>query len=147
MKSMSVVLGPAGSGGDGGADMNNERWPVIVGVGEIVDRPEDPREALEPLALMSEAMRRAERDAGADVLSQLDSLDIVHQITWRYDGTAARLCELLGIAPRRAVYGITGGETPTRYLHEAALRIWRGESEVAAVCGAEAQHALVKAKS
>jgi acetyl-CoA C-acetyltransferase len=124
----------------------NDNWPVIVGVGEIVDRPEDPRAALEPLALMSEALLGAERDAGRRVLSKLDSLDIVHQITWRYDGTAARLCERLGIASRRAVYGITGGETPIRYLHEAALRIWRGESEVAAICGAEAQHALARAK-
>ena len=115
---------------------NHERWPVIVGVGEIVDRPDDPSAALEPLALMDEAMRRAEADAGAGALASLDSLDIVHQVTWRYEKTAARLCERLGIAPRRAVYGITGGETPMRYLHEAALRIWRGESEVAAVCGA-----------
>jgi acetyl-CoA acetyltransferase len=125
----------------------NDNWPVIVGVGEIVDRPDDPGAALEPLALMSEALHRAEQDAGGNVLSRLDSLDIVHQITWRYDGTAARLCDRLGIAPRRAVYGITGGETPMRYLHDAALRIWRGESEVAAICGAEAQHALGRARA
>ncbi len=34
-----------------------------------------------------------------------------------------------------------------RYLHEAALRILRGESEVAAVVGAEAQYAVNKAKA
>jgi acetyl-CoA C-acetyltransferase len=34
-----------------------------------------------------------------------------------------------------------------RYLHEAALRIMRGESEVAAVVGAEAQYAVNKAKA
>ena len=57
-----------------------------------------------------------------------------------------RLCAALGIEPARAVYGVVGGETPVRYLHEAALRIARGESAVAAVCGAEAEHAVQRAK-
>ena len=121
--------------------------PVIVGIGEVVDRPDDPALALEPLASMAKAMRRADVDAGGGWIPRVDSLDIVQQVTWRYEATAARLCERLGIAPRRAIYGITGGESPVRYLHEAALRIATGESEVAAVCGAEARHALAKAAS
>ena len=121
--------------------------PVIVGIGEVVDRPDDPALALEPLASMAKALRRADTDAGGGWIPRVDSLDIVQQVTWRYEATAARLCERLGIAPRRAIYGITGGESPVRYLHEAALRIATGESEVAAVCGAEARHALAKAAS
>lgn len=123
------------------------RLPVIIGIGEITDRPDDPSRALEPLALMAEALRRADQDAGGNALNAVDSLDIVHQVSWRYEKTAARLCERLGIQPARAVYGVTGGESPMRYLHEAALRILRGESEVAAVCGGEAQYAANKAKS
>src|SRR5262245_34119997 len=96
---------------------------------------------------MAESLRRAEHDAGVAVLPTLDSLDIVHQVSWRYEKTAARLCERLGIQPARAVYGVTGGESPTRYLHEAALRIQRGESNVAAIVGAEAQYAVNKSKS
>jgi len=120
--------------------------PVIAGVGEITDRPDDPAQALEPLASMIEALQRADRDAGGGLLARIDSLDIVQQTTWRYRDTAAGLCERAGIAPRRAVYGITGGESPVRYLHEAALRIARRESEVAGICGAEAQYAVAKAK-
>jgi len=96
---------------------------------------------------MAAALRRAEQDAGANLFARLDSLDIVHQVSWRYEKTAARLCERLGIQPARAVYGVTGGESPMRYLHEAALRIMRGESEVAAVVGGEAQYAVNKAKA
>jgi acetyl-CoA C-acetyltransferase len=120
---------------------------VIVGVGEIVDRPGDPAQSLEPIALMAEALRRAETDAGAQLIAEIDSLDIVHQISWRYEKTARRLCDRLNIRPTRAVYGVTGGESPIRYLHEAALRIARGESEVAAVVGGEAQYAVNKAKA
>jgi acetyl-CoA C-acetyltransferase len=123
------------------------RLPVIIGIGEIVDRPDDPVQSLEPLALMTEALRRANQDAGSNVLDAIDSLDIVHQVSWRYEKTAARLCDRAGIAPARAVYGVTGGESPMRYLHEAALRIVRGESDIAAVVGAEAQYAVNKAKA
>jgi acetyl-CoA acetyltransferase len=120
--------------------------PVIVGVGEITDRPADIATALDPLGLMAAALQRADADAGGGVLSRLDSLDVVHQTTWRYDGTAARLCERLGMAPARAVYGPTGGESPLRYLHRAAVSIAYGHSNIAAVCGAEAQYSLTQAR-
>jgi acetyl-CoA acetyltransferase len=120
--------------------------PVIVGVGEITGRPADISAALDPLGLMAEALRRADADAGGCLLRRLDSLDVVHQTTWRYDGTAARLCERLGIAPARAMYGVTGGESPLRYVHQAAVRIANGQCDIAAVCGAEAQYSLAQAR-
>ena len=67
-------------------------------------------------------------------------------MSWRYANAAQQLTERLGIAPRRAIYGPVGGESPVRYLHEAALRIARGESAVAAIAGAEAQSTVAKAK-
>src|SRR5262245_8924022 len=100
-----------------------QRVPVIVGVGESIDRPADPSQALDPLELMRQALTAADADARGGWLARVDSLDIVQQVTWRYRDTAARLCERLGIRPARAVYGVTGGESPIRYLHEAALRI------------------------
>jgi hypothetical protein len=127
--------------------MNNDsRIPVIVGVGEITDKPANPADGLEPLALMAEALKRAEQDAGAKLVAQIDSIDLVNLVSWRYEDPARQLCERLGIAPKRAVYGPVGGEGPIRYLHEAALRIQRGESVVAALCGAEAQSTVNKAE-
>jgi acetyl-CoA acetyltransferase len=124
-----------------------DRSPVIVGVGELKDLPADLTRSLEPLELMARAVELADEDAGGHALRSIDSIDVVHQVSWRYERTAASLCERLAISPARAVYGFTGGESPVRYLHEAALRIARGESEVAAVCGAEAQYAVNKAGS
>ena len=37
-----------------------DRIPVIVGVGEIVDRPKELTAGLEPLTLLEEALKRAE---------------------------------------------------------------------------------------
>ena len=122
------------------------RLPVIVGIGEITDRPADPAHGLEPLALMEQALRRAENDAGANLLSRLDSLDIVNQVTWPYADIATQLAARIGATPAHAYYGPVGGESPVRYLHQAAARIARGESKVAAICGAEAQSTLTKAR-
>ena len=123
-----------------------DRTPVIIGIGEITDRPEDPVQGLEPLALMAEALRRAEQDAGVSLLCRLDSLDVVNQVTWPYADLPAELADAIGAAPARAFYGPVGGESPVRFLHQAAARIAQGESQIAAVCGAEAQNTLDRAR-
>jgi acetyl-CoA C-acetyltransferase len=125
---------------------SEHRIPVIVGVGEISDHPVDLTAGLEPLSLMAEALKRAEQDAGAKLLHAIDSLDIVNFLSWRYSDPAKQLSDRLGIAPKHAAYGPVGGESPIRFLHEAAQRIARGESSVAAVCGAEAQSTATKAQ-
>jgi acetyl-CoA C-acetyltransferase len=124
-----------------------DRIPVIIGAGEIKDRPADPLLALEPARLMAEALRRAAEDCGAsDLLGALDSLDIVNSVSWPYGDLPGVLAGLLGYRPARLVYGPVGGESPVRFLHEAANRIARGESQVAAVTGAEATHAVAAAQ-
>lgn len=124
----------------------DDRVPVIVGIGEIVDRPKEITEGLEPLILLEQALRRAEADSGAKLLGEIGSLDIVNFLSWRYRDPEIQLANRLGIAPARAYYGPVGGESPIRYLHEAAQRIARGECSVAAVCGAEAQSTATKAE-
>src|SRR5213595_2218542 len=125
---------------------SDDRIPVIVGVGEITDRPADLKSGLEPLALLEEARKRAEQDSGGKLLGDIESLDVVNFLSWRYRDPEIRLSEKLGIKPTHAYYGPVGGESPIRYLHEAAQRIARGECSVAAVCGAEAQSTATKAQ-
>jgi acetyl-CoA C-acetyltransferase len=123
----------------------DERIPVIVGVGEITDRPTEITAGLEPLALLQQALASAEQDSGGKLLGEIQSLDIVNFLSWRYQDPARQLSDSLGIRPAHAYYGPVGGESPIRYLHEAAQRIARGECSVAAVCGAEAQSTATKA--
>ena len=118
--------------------------PVIVGVGESIDRPEQLR-GLEPARLMADAVRAAERDAGAPLLDRIDSLDTINEVSWPYDDAAGVVARMLGIQPRRTGNSPVGGESPVRYLHQAALRIQSGEITCATICGGEAEYSARKA--
>ena len=131
---------------DSKSPLPEDRIPVIVGVGEIVDRPKEITEGLEPLTLLEQALRRAEADSGARLLHELGSLDVVNFLSWRYRDPEKQLARRLDVSPAHCYYGPVGGESPIRYLHEAAQRIARGECRVAAVCGAEAQSTATKAE-
>lgn len=125
------------------------RIPVIVGIGEVVDRPDAPdRGPLgpEPAALMAQALRRADADAGGGFLGRLGSLDVVNAVSWPYADLPGRVADLIGHRPPRLAYGPVGGETPVRFLHEAAQRIARGEAEVAAFCSGEAEYSAAAAR-
>jgi acetyl-CoA C-acetyltransferase len=129
-----------------GSETREDRIPVIVGVGEIVDRPTEIAAGLEPLALLEEALKRAEADAGARLLGEIQSLDVISFLSWRYRDPEKLLAARIGASPAHCYYGPVGGETPIKYLHQAAQRIARGECDVAAVCGAEAQSTATKAE-
>jgi acetyl-CoA C-acetyltransferase len=115
-----------------------ERIPVIIGVGEINDRPASPADGLDSLGLMAAALSRADQDAGGAWVQKLDSLHIVNQISWPVDDIVQDLPRRLGIAPAHVVTGGPSGDSPIRYLNDAANRIAAGVSEVAAVVGGEA---------
>src|SRR3981081_2694480 len=123
-----------------------DRIPVIVGVGEITDRPSDLKSGVEAPALLEQGLKRAQDHSGGKLLGEIQSLDIVNFLSWRYRDPEIQLSNRLGIKPKHAYYGPVGGESPIRYLHEAAQRIARGECSVAAVCGAEAQSTATKAE-
>ncbi|WP_322045025.1 enoyl-CoA hydratase-related protein [Paraburkholderia sp. J67] len=123
-----------------------ETTPVIVGVGEFIDRPAQPADAREPLDSIAEALRAADRDAGGGWIDKLDSLHLVAFITWRYEDPARQLCERLGIDAACGFNGPMGGESPIRAIHDAALRIARGEIRAAAVAGGEAMNARARAR-
>ncbi len=117
-----------------------DRIPVIIGVGQVNDRPEDPDTGLDSLGLMAAALRLAERDAGGDILEQLDSLAIVDQISFRELGNlCAPLAKAIGATPGVNYQSeAPHGDTPIRLLNEAANRIGAGEIALAAVVGGEA---------
>src|SRR3978361_2255055 len=95
-----------------------DRIPAIVGLGEIRDWPKGIVACLEPLALLLEALQRAEADSGGKLLGEIGSLDIVNFLSWRYRDPEKQLSGRLGIKPAHAYYGPVGGESPIRYLHE-----------------------------
>jgi acetyl-CoA C-acetyltransferase len=83
--------------------------------------------------------RAAADDAGTpDVLSQLDSLQVVYCQSWQYDDPCTRLAERLGADPAHRFYSGLGGSVPVRLLSEAGAAMGRGELDSALIVGGEA---------
>ena len=117
-----------------------ERVPVIIGVGQVNDRPAAPDAGLDSLGLMAAALRKAEADVGAPVLGRLDMVTIVDQISFRELGNLCEpLAAVIGARPKIAYQSpAPHGDTPIRFLNEAANQIGAGEAKLAAVVGGEA---------
>ncbi len=117
-----------------------ERVPVIVGVGQVNDRPQTPETGLDSVELMIAALECADGDAGSGWLTDLESLAIVDQISFReLNPAAARVAQTIGASPRVSYQTpIPSGDSPILLLNEAANRIGSGEITIAAVAGGEA---------
>lgn len=126
--------------------MNEERIPILVGGGQIVQRDATIQEALGPMELMMEAARRAADDAGvqASVLETLDSLSVVEILGGQYPDPAAMLAERLGARPADLHNSATGGNTPQSLVNRAAERIATGQSGLALIAGGEALATLAR---
>jgi len=118
----------------------NDNLPVIIGVGQINDRPVDEGVSMNPVELMAAALRAADADAGGGWLARAESLETVAQISFPDIPDASRpLAEALDIAPRHiAQTPYPTGDGPVRLLNEAANRIAAGELSIALIAGAEA---------
>lgn len=125
------------------------RIPVIVGIGQINDRPADPFAGLNALELMSASARAADEDAGGGWLVHLDSVATVDQISFpELSDVPAALAASLGAAPRlcyKSAY--PSGASPILLLNEAANRICAGEIETALVAGGEALRTAAQRKA
>jgi acetyl-CoA C-acetyltransferase len=130
--------------------------PVIVGVGQVVNRPGSEGEGSlgdrpEPIGLMVEAVRRAMEDAdgvglgaqapiGHRVIGRTQSLRVVKPVSWPYVSPGSLVAEALGIEPDEQMLSSTGGNNPQAIVNATALAIGRGELDVAVVVGADCMY-------
>ena len=115
------------------------RTPVIVGAGQIVQRPGEGD--LDPIELAVEAVRRAGDDSGTGdgLLRRADSMRHVATTCWTYRDEAALIAAALDIVPRETVRTtLLGGDGPQRMVGDTARSIANGQLDVAVVSGAEA---------
>lgn len=131
--------------------MNQDQRPIIVGVGQVNDRPAVPIDGMDPIALMVTALKMAEADCGVELLHAADYLATVMQIGFRdIENSSTQLAKALNVIPRTC-YQSQGpnGDSPILHLNDAANRLATGEISIALVAGAEALRtagALVAAK-
>lgn len=137
------------------------KTPVVVGVGDYVNRSKKVEDALEPLELILRAINLAFQDTGlsstaaAELQAQIDSIDVVKTWvstcqaigcshltrlvkTWPYPDLPSLIVKRLGIKPQHRYYSDHGGNQPGKLFDEAARRISRGETNVAVLSGGEA---------
>ena len=62
----------------------DDRTPVIIGVGQFVNRSDSLDDAPEPVAMMESAVLAASTDAELDGPPTADAVRVVGQLSWRY---------------------------------------------------------------
>lgn len=116
------------------------RRPAIAGVSQHVQRLEDPRQALEPIAMMERALRDAAEDAGAPkLLEALDAI-LVPRGTWKYGDPGALLAERVGAGSVFTGMGIVSGHIVQVLVDWACAEIAAGRHDVVAIVGGESEH-------
>lgn len=113
--------------------------PVLVGVAAVQQKLDDYRRAVEPVALMEQALRSAAADAGcADILRRADEI-LVPKSLWGYSDPARLLANALGATGATTLLAELGILQQT-LLSRACQRIAEGEAGVVLVTGGEARY-------
>ncbi|HVN51415.1 MAG TPA: acetyl-CoA acetyltransferase, partial [Acidimicrobiales bacterium] len=130
------------------AEVLDPRTPVLVGAGQVSQRVDRGAEALEPVDLMVEALRRAEVDAGVSgLLARADSVRISRLLSWHYLDPGALVAERLGASVRQTVYTVMGGNYVQTLVNLTATDIARGRADVVLLAGAESWRTRTAARA
>ncbi|MET0450056.1 MAG: SRPBCC family protein, partial [Aeromicrobium sp.] len=121
------------------------RTPVVVGVGQVVQR--EPDADNDPVALGVQALRAAADDSGAgdDLLRAADAVYAVPSASWTYRDQAALIADAVGASPTERVQSSPyGGDGSQLLVNEAAAAVAAGRSHIVLVAGAEAGSTLAR---
>ena len=112
------------------------RTPVLVGAGQFIQRPASAADALEPVAMMGEALAAALDDARAPGLASRATHTWVVKGAWPYTDPGALLNARFGATGKTGL-STDGGNTPQSMVNDACKRIASGEADVVLIAGAE----------
>ena len=122
------------------------RTPVIIGVGQYLQRTDDLQSALDPSALMAEATRAAAADAGLSELPKITAFRVVGLLSWKYHNVAWNLAQHFGQDPNETAVTSMGGNTPQTLMNATCMDISRGVLDIAVLTGAEAWRTRMRAR-
>ncbi len=120
--------------------------PVIIGVGQTVQRTDDPNDALDPTLMMCSAIGDATVDAGLHSIPNPQSLRVVNLLTWKYGDPAYLIAQQLGLTPAETAYTTMGGQSPQSLVNATATEIQSGAIDIAILAGGEARRTRVRAR-
>ncbi len=129
--------------------MSDDRTPVLVGTGQLVERNVDPREATEPLLMLEKCAKAAAEDAGASdaLLRSIDTCAVLNVAGWQARNAAEVVAEKLCSTPTKTYTSEMGGQIGVTATNLIAERITKGETRVSYICGANNMRTLMKAGS
>lgn len=122
------------------------RTPVIVGVGQFVNRESSLDRPVDALELMEQAVLAAAGDAGLDGPPTAESVRVVGLLSWRYGNPARLLADRLGIEPAEVAITTGGGNSPQALVNRTSLDILAGHLDVAVLAGGEAWRTRMRAR-
>jgi acetyl-CoA C-acetyltransferase len=118
---------------------------VLIGVGAVTQRDDDPARALEPTALMARALEHAADDAGSRRwLERADAIAVPRGF-WSYRDPARLVAERV-FASRARTQLAEIGVLQTTLFERACRAIRTGEADVVLVTGGEAKHRALLAE-
>ena len=124
----------------------NPKTPVIIGVGQFLNRIESLEQAVEPVRMMLCAVRRAEADAEIGrFLHQAQSVRVVRGM-WGYRNPAALIAERIGAFGAQTVGTLIGGNQNQALMNHTALEILAGKFDLVVLTGAENGNSAGKAR-
>lgn len=124
----------------------NPRAVVLVGAGQFMQKTADAATALEPVAMMTEAVERAADDADCrDLLRSVDSIRVVRG-AWPYRDPGRIIAGRIGASPRQTLLTFEGGNTPQSLVNQSSLDIEAGRLDVVVLVGAEGIYSRRRAK-
>jgi acetyl-CoA C-acetyltransferase len=128
--------------------LRDDRTPILVGAGQLVQRDADPREALKPQEMLEAVARSAAEDAGAGdrLLRELDSIGLVTSYPNRANNPVRLLAERLGARPAREYVSEVGGQIGVTLANFMAARIVRGETSTALIAGCNNLKTVARAR-
>ncbi|MBU2643113.1 acetyl-CoA acetyltransferase [bacterium] len=113
--------------------------PVIIGVGQHVNRSRQTDEPKEVDELIASAVRKAEEDAQCrDLAKKVDTLLLVNSFSMTGDDPYSKLNHSLGIKPDHMAYTWIGACAPQWYVNQMKERLASGQSRLGLICGGEA---------
>jgi acetyl-CoA C-acetyltransferase len=129
------------------------RTPVIVGIGQVTNRPDGGLVAArpEPVDLMVEAVQAAAADCGPAgvghrLLKRAESLRIINPRSWAYVNPGELVAAHTGMAPRQVVLTTGGGNNPQRLINQTAMDIGRGDLGMAVIAGGDCGYSVAAAR-
>jgi acetyl-CoA C-acetyltransferase len=122
------------------------RTPVIIGVGQYLQRAQGLDDAEEAIDLMVRAAGAAASDAGLSSVPDVDSARVVSLLSFRYKDAARLVVDRLGISTRETAVTTAGGNSPQTLMNVTASEIQAGDLDLALLTGGEAWRTRMRAR-